>query len=506
MRKNGSRFWAAGELTPIRDKSSLIVGFIKILRDRTAQRAAEEEIREERQALEIQNRAASALALESDRHRVIQIVTDASVEFEWRRVRRLPVQRDERTGRQLSTLHAVRWSAADPRRPIDAGDDSIAQAYRAGNRALGRHHEGPAVRLERPGFPYDSGTAPIRSYLAVPVTSHAGAFMGALLLSHSQVGAFTEGTERRLISLAAEAAVAVANADLTQELRHLNATLENQVAERTEQLKQNEEALRQAQKIEAIGQLTGGVAHDFNNLLQVIIGNLETLRRSVPRDTPRATRAVESAMGGAKRAASLTHRLLAFSRRQPLNRKPIDVNALVSGMSDLLHRTLGETTEVESRALREPVARRGRSDRARGGDPNLAPQCARCDARKRTAHHRDRQCRDRPRIVGPAGGSDSGSIRLPLPFRYRHRHGRAHSIRAFEPFFTTKAVGRGTGLGLSQVYGFVKQSGGQVRIHSAIGEGTTVRIYLPRLLRDERPRSSRKMRTHRREHRAKRSW
>ena len=184
LRKDGSRFWAVGELSPIRDGTK-IVGFIKILRDRTAQREAEQEIHEERRALEILNRAGSVLAVET-------------------------------------------------------------------------------------------------------------------------------------------------------------------VTERTEQLRRNEDALRQSQKMEAIGQLTGGVAHDFNNLLQVIIGNIETLQRNLPTESARLQRVARNAMTGAQRAASLTQRLLAFSRRQPLDPKPIDANVLVNGMSEMIHRTLGETISVET--------------------------------------------------------------------------------------------------------------------------------------------------------------
>ncbi|MGY2939610.1 CheY-like chemotaxis protein [Bradyrhizobium sp. GM6.1] len=128
----------------------------------------------------------------------------------------------------------------------------------------------------------------------------------------------------------------------------LNATLERQVTERTEQLRKNEEALRQSQKMEAVGQLTGGVAHDFNNLLQIILGNLDTLQRNLPAESGRLLRAARNAMTGAQRAATLTQRLLAFSRRQSLDPKPLDVNALVNGLSDMIHRTLGETIDVET--------------------------------------------------------------------------------------------------------------------------------------------------------------
>ncbi len=127
----------------------------------------------------------------------------------------------------------------------------------------------------------------------------------------------------------------------------MNAHLEELVNQKTEELTRNAEALRQAQKMEAVGQLTGGVAHDFNNLLQIILGNLDMLLRSLPPDAGRLRRAASQAMNGADRAAALTQRLLAFARRQALDPKPVDANSLISGMSDLLHRTLGEIYQVE---------------------------------------------------------------------------------------------------------------------------------------------------------------
>jgi PAS domain S-box-containing protein len=264
-------------------------------------------------------------------------------------------------------------------------------------------------------------------------------------------------------------------------LRELNATLEQQVAERTEQLRQNEEALRQSQKMEAVGQLTGGVAHDFNNLLQVIIGNLDTLQRNLAPDAARLHRAATNAMNGARRAAALTQRLLAFSRRQPLDPKPISPNALVSNLSELIHRTLGELVSVETvlaaglwkievdanelEAAILNLAVNARDAMPRGGRLTIETANTHIDAAYAAGHVEVTPGQYVSIAVSDTGvGMDAQTV-----------------AQAFEPFFTTKPVGKGTGLGLSQVYGFVKQSGGHVKIYSEVGHGTTVKIYLPRL-------------------------
>ena len=251
--------------------------------------------------------------------------------------------------------------------------------------------------------------------------------------------------------------------------------------DRQAELEQTQEALRQAQKMETVGQLTGGVAHDFNNLLQIITGNLELLQRNLPTEPPKLKRAADNAMTGAKRAVTLTQRLLAFSRRQPLAPKPIDANALVSGMSDLLHRTLGEP--VELRTVLEPGLWRTDADpnQLENAILNLAVNArdAMVEGGKLTIEtantHLDRSYAAHNTDVDPGqyvsiSVSDTG-IGM-----------SADTVgRVFEPFFTTKDVGKGTGLGLSMVYGFVKQSGGHVKVYSEPGQGTTVRIYLPRL-------------------------
>ena len=265
-------------------------------------------------------------------------------------------------------------------------------------------------------------------------------------------------------------------------LRDLNATLEQQIADRTAEIRMHEEALRQAQKMEALGQLTGGVAHDFNNLLQIILGNLDILQRRVKAEDGHLQRAVANATAGAQRAASLTQRLLAFARRQPLQPKPIHASGLVLGLAELLQRTLGEGIAVETvqgaglwQAEADPnqleaailnLAVNARDAMPEGGKLTIETSNALIDHVYSAAH---------PEV--PAGqyvlisvsdtgfGMDDDTI-----------------ARAFEPFYTTKPDGKGTGLGLSQVYGFVKQSGGHVKIYSEIGHGTTVKIYLPRLV------------------------
>ena len=254
-------------------------------------------------------------------------------------------------------------------------------------------------------------------------------------------------------------------------LRELNETLEQRVAEEVARRSEAEEALRQAQKMETLGQLTGGVAHDFNNLLQIVRGNLEILARNLPDEPERLRRATDNALRGTERAAVLTQRLLAFSRRQPLAPKPLDLNKLVANMSDLLHRTLGETIAVETRLTGGLWRIEADPNQLENSILNLAVNAR--DAMDgggklviETANARDDDGAQHVvlRVVDTGTGMDAATVE-----------------RAFEPFFTTKDVGKGTGLGLSMVYGFVRQSGGEVRIASEPGRGTSVEMHFPRL-------------------------
>lgn len=246
-------------------------------------------------------------------------------------------------------------------------------------------------------------------------------------------------------------------------------------------LAETEEKLRQAQKMEAVGQLTGGIAHDFNNLLTGVIGSLDLMRKRIEQgrigDLPRC---MEVAQTSAERAASLTHRLLAFARRQPLDPKPADVNALVVGMEDLLRRTIGaaialetdladglwpalcDTHQFENAILNLTInARDAMPD---GGRVMIATAKGELDA----AYARS-QADVLPGDYVVVSVSDTGAGMAPGVL-----------AKVFEPFFTTKPIGQGTGLGLPMVYGFVKQLGGHIRIHSMVGQGTSVRLYLPR--------------------------
>src|SRR5262245_44531206 len=255
-----------------------------------------------------------------------------------------------------------------------------------------------------------------------------------------------------------------------------------------EMLEQARERLLQWQKMEAIGQLTGGVAHDFNNLLTIVIGNLETAQRHLDGLTggaaSRLKRSLGNAMRGAKRAATLTQRLLAFSRQQPLDPKPLDLNKFIAAEVEFLQRSLGETIEVE--AVGGAGAWPVEVDAHQLGSAllNLAVNArdAMPDGGKLTIETSNTlldldYCRLNPEVIPGQyvmiAVSDNGT-------------GMPNDVveRAFEPFFSTKGAGQGTGLGLSQVYGFIKQSKGHIKIYSEVGEGTTVKIYLPRLLQE----------------------
>jgi PAS domain S-box-containing protein len=268
---------------------------------------------------------------------------------------------------------------------------------------------------------------------------------------------------------------------INEALRELNQTLEERVQERTKQLMQMEDELRQSQKMEAIGQLTGGIAHDFNNLLQGITGGLDLVKKRVSQGRfSELDRFISGAMTSANRASALTHRLLAFSRRQPLAPKALEVNPLLASMEELLRRTLGERvmfelvtagglwlTKCDPNQLENAVlnlAINARDAMPDGGTLTVETGNSHLD-RAYAATHQDIEAGQYVCISVTDTGSGMSADTI---------------AKAFEPFFTTKPLGRGTGLGLSMIYGFAKQSGGHAKIYSELGKGTTVKLYLPR--------------------------
>jgi signal transduction histidine kinase/CheY-like chemotaxis protein len=285
----------------------------------------------------------------------------------------------------------------------------------------------------------------------------------ALALAASQVRAGRRQLEDKVI-------------ERTQELQRANTELTEQMSAR----EQAESQLRQIQKMEAIGQLTGGIAHDFNNMLAIVISSLGLLKRRLDRGDTNVGKFVDSALDGARRAATLTSRLLAFSRQQPLAPEVLEINRLVAGMSDLLQRTIGQTVKIETVLAAGLWRAHADSAQLESAILNLCvnardamPEGGRLTIETSNAYLDDSYSVRESGV--PAGQyvqvsvTDTGT-----------GMGAEILARAFDPFFTTKRLGMGTGLGLSQVYGFVKQSHGHVKIYSEPGAGTTIKVYLPR--------------------------
>jgi PAS domain S-box-containing protein len=415
VRKDGSRFWAHVVIDPIRDPSGALIGYAKVTRDLSERREAEEALRA----------AAEQFRL------LVQGVTDYAIYML------------DREGRITS------WNAGAQRIKGYTRDEIVGEHFsrfytqddrRAGVPALGLATAEQEGRWETEGWRLRKD--------------------GSRFWAHVIIDAIRDD-DGELIGFA----------KITRDVT------ERKEAERA--LEEARQTLVQSQKMEAVGQLTGGVAHDFNNLLTVIIGGLDIIERGKPADA-RSQRALGMARHAADRAASLTARLLAFSRKQALQPTPTDLNALVRDMTELLHRALGEQVELEgvlsSRLWRAEVdqnqlenailnlAVNARDAMPGGGKLTLETANTYLDA--------DYAAKDAEVIPGQyvmVSVTDTGSG---IP--------KDVLAKVFEPFFTTKELGRGTGLGLSMVYGFAKQSGGHVTIYSEEGEGTCVKLYFPR--------------------------
>ena len=318
-----------------------------------------------------------------------------------------------------------------------------------------------------------------RAVLNMPLIDHEN-FVALLYLNHRDVHEWTDDELAFVRDVADRTQAAIERRVAEAALARLAESLEQQVAERTREFEAAQEQLRQAQKMEAVGQLTGGIAHDFNNLLTGISGSMELIARRIAQGrTEEVGKYLEMAQTGVTRAAALTHRLLAFSRRQTLDPKPSDIGQLVRNTFEFLSRTVGPSIEIKIGGDTEvwttlldsnqfENALLNASINARDAMPDGGT--IRIETRNRTLGERE------ARELGLNAGdfvvttiSDTGSGMSPETIE-----------RAFDPFYTTKPLGEGTGLGLSMIYGFVRQSGGQVRIQSTPGKGTTLALYFPR--------------------------
>ena len=432
QKKDGTCFWASGEMMPLKDENGAPQGFLKILRDRTHQRQAAEAQRADAEFLH------SVLASSGDCIKVLDL--DANLEFMNEGGLRIM---------EVSDFNAMRGCPWPDFWPPEEQKEAWA--------AVATAKAGGSARFQ--GFANTMKGA--RKCWDVQVTAIPGA----------------NGRPEKLLAV---------SRDITEqqriegELRELNDTLERRIDERTRELQASEDQLRQSQKLEALGQLTGGVAHDFNNLLTGISGSLEMLQTRLARGQfTDLDRFISAAQTASTRAAALTHRLLAFSRRQNLDPKPTNANRLVAGMEDLVRRTVGPAILVETvlaEDLWATLCDSGQLENAvlnlcinaRDAMPDggqLTIETANASLNGRAAHARDMA----PGQYIMLCVTDTGTGMAPDVIE-----------RAFDPFYTTKPMGQGTGLGLSMTYGFAKQSGGQVRIHSEVGKGTTMRIYLPR--------------------------
>ena len=325
-------------------------------------------------------------------------------------------------------------------------------------------------------------------FVNMPLVEQGG-FVALLYANHAGARAWSDAELLLMREVAERVRVATertrAEADSRRqaaELARLNATLEAEVVKRTGELMVAEEQLRQSQKMEAVGQLTGGIAHDFNNLLTGITGSLELLSTRIAQGRLKdIDRYALAAQGAAKRAAALTHRLLAFSRRQTLDPKPVDPNRLVAGIEELVRRTVGPSVQVDVVAAGGLWPILVDANQLENALLNLCinardamPEGGRLTIETGNRWLDSRAAKERDLPPGQYVSvcvSDTGAGMKPEVV-----------AKAFDPFFTTKPLGQGTGLGLSMIYGFVRQSGGQVRIYSEPGQGAMVCLYLPRHL------------------------
>ncbi len=322
------------------------------------------------------------------------------------------------------------------------------------------------------------------AFVNVPVIEQ-GRLVAVLFLNNAKVRHWSREDLAFVREIAERTRTATERLKAAEALRQANATLEAKVDERTADLVAASEALRQSQKMEAVGQLTGGIAHDFNNLLAGISGSLELLDKRLSQGRLEGVaRYINVAQESARRAASLTQRLLAFARRQTLDPKIVDVNRTIAGMADLLQRSVGPDVHVEvvqaggvwGAKLDPSQLENAILNLCINARDAMAPDGGRITIETANKWLDDRAAKERDLPPGQYVSlcvSDAGAGMTPDVIE-----------KIFDPFFTTKPLGQGTGLGLSMIYGFVRQSGGQVRVYSEVGKGTTMCMYFPRFAGD----------------------
>ncbi|KQM21554.1 ATP-binding protein [Novosphingobium sp. Leaf2] len=451
--------------------------------------ASEAALREESRALETLNQTGERVAAELDLDTLVQSVVDAGRDLTGAQYGAFFYNQVDERGEtyKLYSLSGAPMEAfrnfTTPRNTTLFGPTFNGEGIvRSGNIT-----KDPRYGNNAPHWGMPKGHLKVLSYLAIPVVARSGEVIGALFFGHREADRFDTRSERLAAGLAAQAAIAIDNARLIKTANRLNQTLEQKVIERTQALEEEmanranaEAALRQSQKMEAVGQLTGGIAHDFNNMLTGVIGSLDLMKRRIASNRMDGLdRYMDAASTSAQRAAALTARLLAFSRRQSLDAKPVDVNALVQSLDDLLRRTISENIRldiVEAPGNPHAIADANQLEsaiinlaiNARDAMPDggqLTVEVATVDLDPSYAIA-EPDIKPGPYVI--IAVSDTGV-------------GMSSDVmeKVFEPFFTTKPIGQGTGLGLSMVYGFARQSGGQVRIHSKPGGGTSVKLYLP---------------------------
>jgi PAS domain S-box-containing protein len=499
-RPDGSRVPFIPYPTPLRDASGALIGAVNMLVDISERKQAEKALRESQEQLSAE--LAAARQLQGISAELIHD-QDAAGLYDKLVEAAATIMRSDFATMQM--LHPERGSGGELRLLASRGLDAQAVKFWEWVRADSGCTCGMVLRTGRRAIATDvatcdfmAGTADRTAYLeagilaaqSTPLISRSGRLLGMISTHWRAPHEPSENDLRRFDVLARQAADVIERALSEAALRDVNASLEARIAERTRELeaamaeqRNAEAALHRAQRLDAVGQLTGGVAHDFNNLLTVIVGNLDLMQHlssrsgEIPKETLR--RLVDNTQRAAWRGERLTKQLLAFSRQSSLQPQVLDLHATLDAFAPFLQRALGETIDLrlafgderwfskldlaQFEAAVLNLAINARDAMPKGGTLSMATSSIRIDAE---------QVRREPCLAEGSyvvlSVSDTGTGIEPAVLE-----------KVFEPFFTTKEIGKGSGLGLSQVYGFTKQSGGHVTIDSELGKGTTIKLYLP---------------------------